>query len=249
VDVDSDGEEDLLWVLSNYRSSHRTVAFTFRDGRIRPVEKVPIPGTLTRIEFDSSGKAAGLVYSEELGEGWDECRDPAIEMESDAVVRSPELLAEVVHGKLHMDSRAVREALRWCPAPPPTRFRRAVEVLCARLWGQPTEELLDDIERRFRQGSCAELGSDPDHGATTEYHPMRTAAEWRPPLRLDQPLEPGLLDEYRKRVQVAVETPEKKVWVHPVYLFRNWTGSDWGPFNLAPNIGRGSYEMLKKNVK
>jgi hypothetical protein len=162
------------------------VAFTAKRAGVARLDPIPLPGRLFAIDGQHDPRPR-LSYHLDYGPTVECDDDPAEEIEHDATYHSPQLIAEVVKGRLALDTPAARRVAREaCPRPPDKSWRTATEVFCARLWGQSSAALLKQLRARFEAGSCTDAGADqrPSRGPTTEYDPMRTAAEWEPPFRL-----------------------------------------------------------------
>jgi hypothetical protein len=182
VDLNGNGHMEILWVVWVHPAT-TTVAFAYRDQQVVPFSEVSVPGVLHSLEVKREGRHGILSYAVALDDG-SRCLGDA-EIEHDPTNYSSPLLAEVVDGKLLLDSPLIRENLRnWCPERPPTKIAGGDDVLCARLHGTPSASLLRQIERDFVEAPC-----DPDAGAapqnkrhSTEYTAMTNASRWKPPF-------------------------------------------------------------------
>lgn len=187
VDLSGDAEQEILWSISDAYGRVRTAAFASAGGAVKPVANLRIPGSVWSVSAQG-GIRPRIEYRVHFGEPWD-CGsgDSDDEVEYIPSYDSPGFIAEVIDGKLALDTPAARDAARqWCPQPPPDSWHTASEVLCARLWGQPTTTLIQRIKSRFARGGCQDPGAaqSPLQGRTTEYDAMMLAAKWQPPFRL-----------------------------------------------------------------
>jgi hypothetical protein len=187
VDLSGDAEQEVLWSLSDAYGRVRTVAFASTRGAVKPVANLRIPGSVWSVSIPG-GIRPRIEYRVHFGDSAD-CGsgDSDDEVEHFPSYDSPGFIAEVIDGKLALDTPAARDAVRqWCPRPPPDNWHTATEVLCARLWGQPATTLIKRLKSGFAWGGCQDPGATqlPLQGRTTEYGAMMLAARWKPPFRL-----------------------------------------------------------------
>lgn len=187
VDVDNDGNQELVWEISDPYGAISVQLFTSDGERISREKHFPLPGRVVGIRSGDADHSAQLVYRVHFGEPpW--CEDPNRETEYFPTYDSSDLLAEVVNGKIVLDSPLARQSVtQWCPAPPPKHWKTPEEVLCARLWGQSEAVLLRQIRSRFSAGKCrsSEIPELPLRGPSSVYAHLLVAARWHPPFQLD----------------------------------------------------------------
>jgi hypothetical protein len=182
VDLDGDEHVELLWVAWVHPKV-RTFAFTYRDQRVTSMEEIPVPGVLRSIESGGEARRGLLTYAVQFDDSARCLVDE--EIEHDSTTYSSPLFAEVIDGKLVLESPLIREKLRtWCSKRPPAKVTTGDEVLCARLYGVSSASLLRQIEQRYVDAPCTAGTTAVPAGkvATHEYGAMINASRWKPPF-------------------------------------------------------------------